>query len=107
MGFISHRKEAEQAVDAAIARAAEIIGGMAEGYAKGLAPVDTGHLRNSISHGTEDAGHTVVIGSNVEYAPYQELGAPNAHVPPHPYLRPAFERHIDEYKNVLRTELNS
>lgn len=54
---------------AAIRRAAEIIGGMAESYAKQLCPVDTGNLRNSITHTTEDEGHTVVIGSNVEYAP--------------------------------------
>ena len=54
---------------AAIRRAAEIIGGMAESYAKELCPVDTGNLRNSITHTTEDEGHTVVIGSNVEYAP--------------------------------------
>ena len=53
----------------AIERAAEIIGGMAESYAKELCPVDTGNLRNSITHTTEDEGHTVVIGSNVEYAP--------------------------------------
>ena len=52
-----------------IERAAEIIGGMAESYAKELCPVDTGNLRNSITHTTENNDHTVVIGTAVKYAP--------------------------------------
>lgn len=104
--FTSHVSEAITEVDAAINRAAEIIGGMAESYAKGLAPVDTGNLRNSITHDQEDNGHTVVIGTNVIYAPYQELGAPNVHVPAHPYLRPALENHVSEYQNVIQGELS-
>ena len=103
--FTSHVPSVNSKVDAAFARAAEIIGGMAESYAKGLAPVDTGNLRNSITHESEDDGHTVVVGTNVKYAPYQELGAPNAHVPAHPYIRPAFENHMSEYKNVVQSEL--
>ena len=103
--FTSYEHEVKSAKDAAIARAAEIIGGMAESYAKGYAPVRKGNLRNSISYATEDNGHTVVIGTNVQYAPYQELGAPNAHVPAHPFLRPAIERHVNDYKGVVEAEL--
>ena len=104
--FTTHVPEVKSGVDVAFHRACEIIGGMAESYAKGLAPVDTGHLRNSITHDSEDNGHTVVVGTNVKYAPYQELGAPNAHVPAHPYLRPAFENHLSEYQHVLQSELS-
>ena len=104
--FTSHVKGVNSEVDRAFSRAAETIGGMVESYAKGLAPVDTGNLRNSITHDQEDNGHTVVVGSNVKYAPYQELGAPNAHVPAHPYLRPAFENHLSEYQKVVQGELN-
>ena len=110
-------------------KAGEIIGGAAEGYAKALAPVDTGLLRNSITHALgggstaiseytddnvvkkgsydgimpedEHGQVTVYIGTNVQYAPYQELGAPNAHVPAHPFLRPSVENHTNEYKSVL------
>ena len=67
--FQSNLGEAIRATKEQLAKAAEIIGGMAESHAKELCPVDTGRLRNSISHTTEDEGHTVVIGSNVEYAP--------------------------------------
>ena len=52
-------------------RALEIIGGKAEGYAKQLCPVDTGRLRNSITHAVD--GDTAVVGSNVEYAPSSAL----------------------------------
>lgn len=114
----------------AIERAAEIIGGMAESYAKELCPVDTGNLRNSITHTTENNNRTVVIGSSVEYAPFIELGTGkfaeggggrqtpwsyqdskgNWHttsgMPPRPYLRPAIENHKDEYRDVLQTEMN-
>ena len=94
----------EGAAEEAIARALEIIGGMAEGYAKAAAPVDTGRLRNSITHEVEDK-HTAVVGSNVEYAPYVELGTRKMKAKP--YLRPAIENHIDEYKRVLERETGS
>lgn len=56
----------------AVARALEAIGLQAEGYAKMLEYVDTGRLRNSITHGVD--GDTAYIGTNVEYAPYVEFG---------------------------------
>lgn len=107
MAFISHKSEALADLDGKLKRMNEIIGGMAESYAKALAPVDTGRLRNSIAHDSENNYHVVVIGSNVFYAPFQELGAPNANVPPHPFLRPAIERHIDEYREVVKSVLRS
>ena len=57
----------------AIDKALEIIGGMAESYAKQKCPVDTGRLRNSITH-QQEGKRTVAIGSNVVYAPFVELG---------------------------------
>lgn len=67
--FNSNLGEVLSGSQAAIKRAAEIIGGMAESYAKELCPVDTGNLRNSITHTTENNDHTVVIGTTVKYAP--------------------------------------
>lgn len=57
-------------INAAVLRALERIGQAAEGYAKDLCPVDTGNLRNSITHVVDEGGGDVYIGSNVEYAPY-------------------------------------
>lgn len=67
--FESHLADVQNATAEQLARAAEIIGGMAESYAKELCPVDTGNLRNSITHTTENNDHTVVIGTAVKYAP--------------------------------------
>ena len=78
-------------------RGLEAIGLTAEGYAKKDTPVDTGRLRNSISHATDD--EAAYIGTNVEYAPYVELGArgrPGVHM-----LKRAATEHTDEYKRLM------
>lgn len=105
VSFHSNLGTIEKLTEEQLARAAEIIGGMAESHAKEACPVDTGNLRNSITHATEDSGHTVVIGSNVEYAPYVELGT--VKMSPRPYLRPAIENHIQEYQGVLQAVLST
>lgn len=45
---------------------------LVENSAKEKAPVNTGNLRNSMTH--DVSGNTGVIGTNVEYAPYVEFG---------------------------------
>lgn len=55
---------------AAVLRALEKCGLTAEGYAKLLCPVDTGNLRNSITHQVDEGGDVVYIGSASEYAAY-------------------------------------
>lgn len=57
--------------------------------AKNLCPVDTGRLRASITFAlTNDAkGLLALVGTNVAYAPYVELGAQGR--PAQPFLRPA------------------
>ena len=107
--YESHAFEALSAEDKARARALEIIGGKAESYAKKLCPVDTGRLRNSITHARYDQ-NTEVVGSNVDYAPYVELGhrtTAGNHIPGKPFLRPAAENHTAEYKNIIQTEMNN
>lgn len=80
----------------------EIIGGKAESYAKKLCPVDTGNLRNSITHQSKD-DVTEVIGTNVEYAPYVELGTRRSRAKP--YLKPAVKNHVDEYRQIIESVL--
>lgn len=50
-----------------------------EGTAKKAAPVDTGHLRGSISNKTERKDKQIIgtIYTNVEYAAHQEFGTKN------------------------------
>jgi phage gpG-like protein len=66
--FNNNSEQVLSAMGKAIERGLEAIGLTAEGYAKENTPVDTGRLRNSISHAVED--DAVYIGSNVEYAPF-------------------------------------
>jgi len=96
--FTSHKAEVLSALDKAKATALEIIGGKAESYAKKLCPVDTGNLRNSITHERYDE-NTEVVGTNVEYAPYVCLGTHK--MAPRPFLRPAAENHSDEYRAII------
>lgn len=113
----------------------EMIGISAEKYAKALAPVGTpestgkkgyrgGTLRNSITHESDE--EKVVIGSNVEYAPYVELGTGpyfqvppeweqfdvpkgsgdgHSYVHPRPYLRPAILDHLSDYAKIISSIL--
>ena len=85
--------------------------------------VDTGRLRASITFATEDehshggsesqpsdyATHMtpskgdVYVGTNVEYAEYIEKGT--SRMSPYPYLAPAVQDHIDEYKQIMESTL--
>lgn len=133
--FVDNSEEVLRELQEASARALEMIGLKAEGYAKQLCPVGTvestgkkgyrgGTLRNSYTHVVNE--DSVTIGSNVEYAPYVELGtgpyfeAPpeweqfesqkgsgvgSGYVHPRPHLRPAIENHKDEYKRITEDQL--
>lgn len=135
--FQDNSRKVLDELDEAGERALEKMGLLAEGYAKKLCPVGTpestgkkgyrgGTLRNSITHVAGEQS-TMIIGSNVKYAPYVELGtgpyfeAPpqweqfesqkgsgrgHGYVHPRPFLRPAIEEHKDEYKQIAVDELN-
>ena len=91
----------EQAAFSQIETALEKVGLMAERNAKIACPVDTGRLRNSITH-THDK-NTAYICTDVEYAPYVEMGTTNTKA--QPYLKPAIADHIQEYKSTIEQEL--
>lgn len=107
------------AKERAVLRALEKMGGTAETHAKKLCPVDTGRLRASITH--KYAGEeTELVGTNVDYAPYVELGHNQevgryvpaigkrlvaSHVEGKPFIRPAVEDHAAEYKKIAEDEL--
>ena len=66
-------------------------GFMVEADAKRLCPVDTGRLRASI-HTRKESWNTVIVGTDVEYAPYVEYGTP-PHMPPVEALKSWASRH--------------
>jgi HK97 gp10 family phage protein len=67
--------------------------------------VRTGRLRNSISYGVDTDEPAVYIGSNVEYAPYVELGTSKMRA--RPFLKPAVENYAGEYKDLLEQAMKS
>lgn len=127
--FNDYSKEVLEAMKDAVLRALERCGSQAEGYAKDLAPVDTGNLRNSISHRVDESENAVYIGTNVSYAPYVELatgiyadgGRPTPWVyqddagnwhwtrgnPAQPFLKPAVANHAQTYRNIIEDELKN
>ena len=102
----SYKDNTEQvlsAMEKAIERGLEAIGLTAEEHAKEETPVDTGRLRNSISHAVEDKA--AYIGTNVEYAPYVELGA-RGREGKHMLQRAAME-HTAEYKRLIEDSMKN
>lgn len=134
-------QEVLNTLENAVTRVMTMIGIKVEAYAKKLCPVGTpestgkkgyrgGTLRNSITFEVQSKGTeaTVVVGTNVEYAPYVELGTgPNfvappdweqfeapqgggvgkGYVKPRPFLRPAIEDHLELYKKMIKDELEN
>lgn len=121
----------QEVFHAACLRALERCGLVGEGYAKDLAPVDTGRGGNSISHKVDESEPAVYIGTNLDYMIYQELGTgiyaeggggrPTPWVyqdangnwhwtrgnQAHPFLKPAVANHAGTYRNIIEDELKN
>ena len=125
--YKDNSKEISEDIKAALLRGLETCGLVAEGYAKKLAPVDTGNLRNSITHTVDEEEPAAYIGSNSSYASYVELGTgkyvsggrPTPWVyqdekgnwhrthgqKAQPYLKPAVADHANTYRKIIEDEL--
>lgn len=121
-----HSAEVSAEIKAALLRGLEKCGLVAEGYAKKLCPVDTGNLRNSITHMVDEQEPAAIIGTDNEYAAYVELGTGiyaeggdgrptpwvyqdangNWHYThgqkPQPFLKPAVTDHTDKYREIIK-----
>lgn len=101
----SRAEELKQQVLDVTETALTAIGMKAEDYAKLKCPVDTGNLRNSITFSASVEEKVVYLGTNVEYAPYVEMGTSRSKA--QPFIKPAIENHHDEYMDIARKYLNS
>lgn len=74
-----------------------------EGTSKGLAAVDTGAMKNSISTTITGDGRfgemAAEIGPTVDYAPHLEYGT--SRMAPQPFMGPAFDRHAPLLEQAL------
>ena len=129
--FADNSKEVLEAMQQAAVRALEKCGMVAEGYAKKLCPVDTGNLRNSITHMVDEQELAAIIGTDSEYGAYVELGTGiyaeggggrptpwvyqdakgNWHYTrgnkAQPFLKPAAADHAGQYRDILESELKN
>jgi len=80
-----HGAEVTRLVDECLAQGLEEAGSVVETAAAADCPVDTGTLRDSITSSTD--GLHLVVGSDVEYAVFVEVGT--RRTPAQPFLRPA------------------
>lgn len=129
----SNREIFEQAAQQAIENAMEQCGLLAEGYAQmeltKQNAVDTGNLRNSITHKVVDNTNDVAmyVGTTVEYGPYVEIGTGKyvkggrqdpwafqdakgdwhmtSGMKARPYVKPAIADHVKVYKEVIKDAL--
>jgi len=96
--------------DSAILRALEACGIDVQKAAFDNAPYDTGRLRDSITHAVSSGEKAVYIGTNVEYAPYQELGISNGYKGANGgrgYLRPALSDNKNRIRQIFEAALEN
>lgn len=99
---VDNTDEFEEMLDSGIMAALEEIGLVAEAAAKKLCPVDTGRLRNSITHALS-GDDTVAIGTNVEYAIYVHEGTSRHKGVP--FLREAAQNNKGRFESILKKHL--
>lgn len=94
------------AIESKIDMGMEACGIQAETEVKKLVPVKTGRLRGSITH--EVDGHTVAVGTNVEYAQAVELRDSATHTTGQAhYMRDGIQNSKDKCKRILSAALRT
>lgn len=131
--FQDHADEIRSALSQQALKALEECGMYAETKAKENITinraVDTGALRNSVTHQVVSGEGAVYIGSNLKYAPYVEFGTGKYYsggrqtpwvykdqdgkwhktsgMKPRAYLKPAITDNGEVFKNIIKNNLSS
>lgn len=102
-------KEVKEALMNAIERAVFAIGeeavSNAQSYVIKEDRIDTGRMRRSIAHNEATGNeHFTVIGTDVFYAIYQEMGTSRG-IKPAYFLTRSAKNHTDRYKQILKDSI--
>ena len=91
----------------AMSRGVQLAGLKVEADAKLVTPVDTGALRDSINtSGSSTANSaTATIGTNLEYAPFVELGTSKASA--QPFLQPSLQKNKKTARKIVMDEVRN
>lgn len=118
--FVSHKEEVKEEMKRKLQMALNAVGMDAVSTSSSVCPVDTGRLKNSITWATKThcnmmVGETAVgnvgednkcyIGTNVEYAPYQEFGTATG-IPAKHFLQYGASAHASQYKQIIQMYLS-
>lgn len=106
---VDNTKLVGEALKRAILAGLEEIGLDCEHIASENAPYDTGRLSGSITHVIDAGEQAVYVGTNVEYAPYQELGTSTyaGWNGGKGYLRPAASENASRYRAIMEKHLEN
>lgn len=97
--FKNYSKEVLEAEKQAIEKALTAIGVKWQQNVTPKIPVDTGRLRASMKYEVKTDQKQVKVGTDVEYAPYVELGTRNQRA--QPYLKPSILDNVSYYKQII------
>ena len=102
----NHIKEIQEEITNKIESALTSVGLQAENDVRNVTPVDTGNLRNSITSRVKMDENAVYVGTNVEYAPHQELGTSKMKAANNGkgFLRYAINTNIEKYMTLFVDE---
>jgi len=88
-----------EAVEGAMKERLQLVGELVAGKARRNAPKVTGTLRNSITFEVFEDEKLVIIGTNVEYAPFVELGTKK--IAPRFFLTSAYNQSLDKIRKIF------
>jgi hypothetical protein len=97
----------KQQLDAALTRAFRIIGIQGSANVAQITPVDSGNLKGSIDY--KSYNDHVVIGTNVKYAIYQEMGTKKMRAANKGkgYFRIAIRHSMKDFEGIMEQELRN
>jgi len=93
-----------KAVDEAMKDRLQLIGELVSSDARKNAPTVTKTLRNSITFQVEEKDNLVIIGTNVEYAPFVELGSIHNKYPSF-FLTRAYNENLSRIKRIFSKKI--
>jgi HK97 gp10 family phage protein len=98
-GFHDLKPQMQKGILASLRKSVRVV----RGKAVLLSPVDLGNLRASIYDYVDVMGPEGYVGSNVEYAAYQEYGT--KFMDAQPYLRPALDESVGAIQTIFNYEI--
>lgn len=96
----SRRTEVVAEMRRLLRRKNEAAGVVIEGNVKRLTPVDSGRLRSSYTHSSDETG--CIVGTNTNYAIFVEAGT--RYQDPQPHLIPGLLNSADELRRIYGSD---